>query len=87
MVKLGTTYRDTITGYEGIATAICRYLSGCVQITLEGEYNKDKNEFPAWWVDETRLEHVRKKKDVKVTAKKDAPAGPQNTPGPQIGKA
>ena len=86
MIKLGKTYRDKITGYEGVATAICKYLSGCVQVTLEGEYNKDKNEFPSWWIDESRLIPVRKK-EVKIKVKRKEPAGPQNAPAAQITKA
>ena len=36
MVKLGEKYRDSITGFEGIATARVTYLYGCVRVALEG---------------------------------------------------
>lgn len=34
-VKLGETYRDSITGFEGVATGRFEYLHGCVRIDLE----------------------------------------------------
>lgn len=37
MVKLGETYRDGITGFEGVATGRFEYLHGCVRINLEGQ--------------------------------------------------
>ncbi len=35
-IRLGEKYRDTITGFEGVATSRCEYLYGCVRVTLEG---------------------------------------------------
>ncbi len=76
-ITLGKTYRDKINGLEGVATARAVYMTGCVQVTLEGPFNKDKNEMSSWWVDEDRLELVRAKvKKIKVKN----PAGPQNSP-------
>ena len=28
-MKLGATYRDEITGFEGIATGVVKYITGC----------------------------------------------------------
>lgn len=86
-VTLGKTYRDKITGYEGVATARCTYFTGCVQVTLEGSYSVEKNEMPSWWVDENRLELVRKVKAKKIAVKKKEPAGPQNSPAFRTRKA
>jgi hypothetical protein len=50
-VKLGETYRDPITGLEGVATARAEYLYGCVRVVLEGTGDlKD-----GVWFDEQRL--------------------------------
>lgn len=34
-VVLGQKYRDTVSGYEGVATAVAFYLHGCERVTLE----------------------------------------------------
>lgn len=34
-VELGKVYRDSLTGYEGTATARFEYLYGCIRICLE----------------------------------------------------
>ena len=34
-VELGRRYRDTISGFEGVATGRYEYLYGCVRISLE----------------------------------------------------
>ena len=75
-IVLGKTYKDNITGFVGVATAVAKYLTGCTQATLEGEFSKDKNEIPSWWFDISRLELVKAKKKKKIN-KKDEPAGPQ----------
>jgi hypothetical protein len=33
-IKLGQKVRDIVTGLEGIATAKCEYLNGCVQFGI-----------------------------------------------------
>lgn len=35
-VQLGRTYRDTITGFEGVATAKVEYLHGTTKFLVEG---------------------------------------------------
>lgn len=55
-VKLGCKYRDTVTGYEGVAIGRFEYLSGCVRIELE---RADKDGKPESFVfDVQRLAHV-----------------------------
>lgn len=34
-IKMGDTYRDEITGFEGIITARFEYMNGCVRYELE----------------------------------------------------
>ena len=52
-VTLGKKYRDTISGFEGTATARTEYLYGCVRVILEAEGTKqdDREQF----FDEQRL--------------------------------
>lgn len=35
-LKLGKKYRDSITGFEGVATGRFEYLYGCIRYCLEG---------------------------------------------------
>lgn len=84
---LGKTYRDKFTGYQGIATARSKYLTGCVQIMIDSLYDAAKNEMPAWWIDESRLVLVKKIAKKKIKVKKRKPAGPQNAPVSRIRKA
>ena len=35
-MMLGKRYRDTISGFEGIATGVFDYLYGCRRVNLEG---------------------------------------------------
>jgi hypothetical protein len=64
-VKLGKKYRDSITGFEGIATARTEYLMGCCRILLEAK-SGDDDTVKEYWFDETRLAGVKPTKG-KVT--------------------
>lgn len=56
MVNLGSRVRDTISGFEGIATGRTVYLNGCVSVLIEGPMvGKDR---PEQWIDEQRLEVI-----------------------------
>lgn len=54
-IELGKKYRDTIHGFEGIATCVSRYLTGCDRVMLESNKDGDLKEY---WFDITRLEGV-----------------------------
>ena len=68
-VTLGKKYRDTLHGFEGIATAQTRYITGCDQIEIQWLKNGEPLSF---WLDITRLEGV------KIPPKEKKPGGPQN---------
>jgi len=76
MVKLGNKYKDSISGFSGIATARTIYLTGCIRVCLEP--NKlDKEGFPTEaWFDEMMLKTTSGKKVVSESP----PAGPSKTP-------
>ena len=65
MIKLGDKVRDTITGFEGIATAHARYLTGCEQFIVQPRCVKtnkklDTKNYPKGvWLDIDRLEVVK----------------------------
>jgi hypothetical protein len=54
-VALGTRYRDSITGFEGVATARYEFLYGCVRVLLEGTKDGKPAEYT---FDEQRLTDV-----------------------------
>lgn len=70
---LGAKYRDTISGWEGVCTAIHHYLNGCVRSSLDAV---DKEGKPLGYVfDEEQLVLVREKTEATEVAKKRKPSG------------
>lgn len=51
-IQLGNRYRDSITGWEGIAVGEYHYLHGCIRVGLEGTKDGEPKEFV---FDEQRL--------------------------------
>ena len=56
-IELGKTYKDKITGFQGVATGEAKYISGCDQVLLippakEGAYVDGQ------WFDVQRCEEV-----------------------------
>ena len=56
-IILGATYRDVITGFQGVATGCVKYLTDCNQALIQPEA-KDGDFKEAYWLDEQRLERV-----------------------------
>lgn len=56
-IKLGSKYRDTITGFEGTCTARSEYINGCLQAALVAP-SKDGKPGEVEWFDYQRLELV-----------------------------
>lgn len=54
--SLGKTYRCKITGFTGVATGRCEYLTGCNQILLLPKVGADGAAKDGSWIDEQRLE-------------------------------
>ena len=59
MIKLGTKYKDAITGYTGTATARAEYLYDNPNIKLESSEMKDGKLVEAVWFNEQRLVEVQ----------------------------
>ena len=78
-IKLGSTVKDTITGFTGIATAEYNYLNGCKRYYIQPTELKDGKTIEGESFDVEQLEVVKKSK--KKPAK---PAGgPQLEPAPR----
>lgn len=80
-VKLGERYRDSITGFEGVATIRSEFLYGCVRVLIEGAGDDgDPKEFS---FDEQRLVVAATSEPVGTTARTGGQrhhAGRQATP-------
>lgn len=55
--RLGLTYRDIITGFEGVCIAHVEYITGCNQTLLQPVGEKSKKPDSEWF-DDQRLEVV-----------------------------
>lgn len=54
-IELGMTVTDKITGFSGVVTGRCEYISGCHQVLIQPRV-KDTGEFvDSRWMDEDRL--------------------------------
>lgn len=77
---LGKTMKDVITGFQGVVTGSCRYITGCDQYLLQpvNKANKHDDKKSAEWFDENRLKVVKGKKRVviKSTGDKTGPCEP-----------
>jgi hypothetical protein len=62
MIELGMTAKDKITGFTGVVTGVCFYLSGCNQALVVPPVSKDGSFKDGQWFDFQRLEIKDKKK-------------------------
>jgi hypothetical protein len=53
---LGQKAKDKITGFEGILTGKCEYLTGCTQYSIQPITKDDGGFIEGRWFDEGRLE-------------------------------
>ncbi len=54
MIELGSTVKDKVTGFEGIATGRAEYLTGCPRVCVEATKLED-GETKSQWFDDPRL--------------------------------
>lgn len=50
-ISLGDKAQDQITGFEGVVTGKCVYISGCDQILLAGRVKPDGSKAESQWFD------------------------------------
>ena len=56
MITLGNVYKDSITGFKGVATAKTEYLNGCVSVLLVPQtLDKSGDLLESHWFDIQRL--------------------------------
>ncbi len=64
MVELGSTVKDILTGFTGIATGRTEWLFGCTRIAIEPTKLKEGKPIDAEWFDEQRVEVIKKTKPI-----------------------
>ena len=80
-VKLGLTYKDSISGFVGIAIARTVYLYGCERVLLSPtKLKKDGDFLSDCWLDEAQVVKVKATKTPTKRAVKKNPAGPRTSP-------
>lgn len=73
---LGLEARDMVTGFTGIITSYCQYLTGCTQVSLTPKMSADGKLPDTQWFDIQRVELTNEGVAFKV--------GHSDTGGPQI---
>ena len=54
-IQFGAPCKDVITGFSGIATGHCTYISGCSQILISPAVSEDGGYREPHWFDEQRV--------------------------------
>ncbi len=81
--KLGKTYKDSISGFEGVAVCRSVYLYGCERVLLVPNKLKPDGDFlPDCWFDEAQLIAVQAKNKPAKRGKGNGPAGPSRSVAP-----
>lgn len=81
MIELGQEVKDKVTGFKGIASGRCVYLSGCAHVSIQPKVGKDGKLPEAKWFDEPMIELVsKKKKKVVIKTRSRRFGGPMLTP-------
>lgn len=82
---IGSVARDSITGFSGVVTGVCSYITGCDQALLQPEAKSDGEFVESRWFDVTRLLCVKKRHEsarIINTAIANGPSGPDK-PAPK----
>lgn len=54
--QLGVPAKDKVTGFKGMLTGYCKYLTGCDQYLITPECDDDNKPGKSGWYDENRIE-------------------------------
>jgi len=77
LIQLGQKVRDKVTGFEGITTARCEYLNGCIQYCVSPRIDKDGKKADYHYMDEGQLE-VIKGEGINIRQPRKEPGGVMN---------
>jgi hypothetical protein len=71
-VKLGQTVKDKLTGFQGLATGFCSYITGCSQVLVQPKMKKGGDFVEPRRIDRDRLT-VEKAAIVRLTLSDEGP--------------
>jgi hypothetical protein len=54
-IELGQKVQDSITGFAGLVTGRCEYITGCNQVLIQPPIKKEGDFQEPRWMDEDRL--------------------------------
>ena len=81
-VTLGKTYKDSITGLEGVATSVTKFLSASQRVVLQPTKLHEGKPIDAQVFDASQLEEVKAKVTPKPKAADKTPGGPGDVARP-----
>jgi len=58
VITLGSKVKDKITGFTGIVTGRCEYITGCNQVLVAPQVTESGDFKESHWFDEQRLDQV-----------------------------
>ena len=70
-IKLGKTVSDKITGFKGVVTGKCSYLTGCDQYLVQPSSKEDNQKIEPVWFDVNRLKKHNHIKMIKLDTEKE----------------
>jgi len=85
MVKLGERVKDTISGFEGTATARAEFLTGCVRLEVTAGHLHEGAPIEPQWFDDGRLTVLAAAEPAKPAAKSTKKGGPRGTVAARAG--
>jgi len=68
-IVLGLEYRDTVSGFTGIAIGKTIWLNGCMRVGLAPKTKKDGTLHETQWFDAPQIEPTGKKMKIKRSTK------------------
>lgn len=74
-VKLGHSYRDTITGFVGVCTSITQFLTGCARVGLQSAKLKDEKPIDVQYFDAVSIEEAEVDIAISLRDKIKKPSG------------
>jgi hypothetical protein len=57
-IKLGMYYKDMVTGFEGTATGLVKYITGCNQVLLVPKVDNEGKCRESHWFDVQRVKEI-----------------------------
>lgn len=81
--NFGKTGRDIVSGFEGVITGACVYISGCAQVLLAPKVGADGAFRDGQWFDSSRV-RINDEVETVILPKKEVEANPGSDKGAPV---